>query len=256
MLQYGALPRDGAEDGVSSVYHLLKDWLLTLIPLCAMLLTTDLISGERASGSVKLLLQRRKTRTALYASKFLVGLGWTLLAVLAAVLGAFAGGAIFGAGIGNWGFPIAFGAGYAPTRRIFLLCLPVVLLSVLFNTALGLFLSTLFRSGALSVAASAAGVSALVFFGRKTVTAMKGNLWQFSPFECGDALTAVLGKFSVPIRESAMNPVTGQMITYNTSSTYDIAAALPLWGCVLALAAWSALFLAAGLRIFRRKDLV
>lgn len=256
LLKYGALPRDGAEDGVSSVYAFLQDWLIYLIPLCAMLLVSDLISGEKASGSIKLLLQRRKTRTSLYTHKFFIGLVWMLAAVLAAAFGAFAGGAIFGAGVGSFGFPVSVESGYAPTWRIVLLCLPVVLLSVAFNTALALFLSTLYRKGTLSVAASAAGFTALVFSGRKTVTAMNGNLWQLSPFECGDALTGVLGKFSVPIQESAVNPVTGQIETYNMASTYDIAAALPLWGYILVLAVWSALFLTVGMIIFRRKDLV
>ncbi len=256
MLQFGALPCDNAEDGVSSVCAFLKNWLIYLIPLCAMLLDSDLISGEKASGSIKLLLQRRKTRAALYARKYLIGLEWVLAAVLIAMLGAFAGGAIFGAGVGRLGFPISVESGYDPTWRIFLFGLPVVLLSVVFNTALALFLSTLYRKGTLSVAASAAGFTALVFFGRKTVTAMNGNFWQFSPFECGDALTGVLGKLSVPIQASALNPITGQMVTYNTGSTYDIAAALPLWGYILVLAVWSALFLAAGIMIFRRKDLV
>ena len=256
LMEYQAAPRDFAEDGVSSVYGLFKNWLFYLIPLCAMLLASDLISGERASGSVKLLMQRRKTRAGLYTRKFLSGLRWTSLAVLSAVLGAFAGGAVFGAGVGSLSYHVLLQSDYVQTWRIFLFCLPVVLLSVAFYTALGLFLSTLFRSGALSVIASTAGVSALVFFGRKTVAAAYGNAWQFSPFECGDALTAVLGKFSVPVQETLTNPATGQLTTIDSSYFADIPAALPLWGCALMLLGCSALFLVAGIWIFRRKDLV
>lgn len=255
LIAYRAAPRDFAEDGISSIYAFLKDWLFFLLPLCAMLLTSDLIAGERASGSIKLLLQKRKTRAWLYARKFRDGLWRTLAAVLSAALGAFAGGTIFGAGIGSLNYPVLYRSGYEQTWKIFLLCLPILLLSSAFYTTLGLFLSTLFHSRALSVAASTAGVFAFVFFGRKTVTATCGNLWQLSPFECSDVLTTVLGKFSVPDQETLTSPAVG-LTAINLSGFTDIPAALPLWGCVLMLSGWFALFLIIGICIFKRKDLV
>lgn len=255
LLYWHAKPRDRGEDGMSSVYRLFSDWLLYLLPLCVLLLTSDLISAERSSGSIKLLLQKRKTRTALYMQKFLAGLKWSFLALFSAMLGAFCGGAAVG-GTGSLSYPIFFRSSYVQTWKILLLCLPVVLLAVIFYTALGILLSTLFRQRVLSAVGPAAAVFALVFFGRKSVTTAHGNILQVLPFESSDAVTAVFGKYSVPINETFSNPVSGQLISIQSGYSTDISAAMPLWGNILVLTVWSLLLLAAGLLIFRREDLV
>lgn len=254
LVQWKVPPRDDAQDGVSSVFNLLKDWMFYLVPLCVIFLTSDLIAGERASGSIKLLLQRRKSRTALYIRKLLFGLKWASFTVVGAVMGAFAGGAVFG-GVGSLNYPLLLQSPYIQTWRFFLLCLPVLILSLVFYTALGLCLSTLFRSGVVAAVSSTAAVFALVFFGRKTVVAARGNLWQFSPFECGDAFSAAFGKLSVPLKETLTNPVTGQMITINSGTVIDIPTALPIWGSALVLFAGITFFIVVGMRIFRREDL-
>ena len=254
LLQWHAKPRDRGEDGISSVYSLLQDWMLYLLPLCVLLLTSDLISAERATGSIKLLLQKRKPRPAIYIQKLFYGLKWSCFALLGAILGAFSGGAVVG-GTGSLSYPVLFNSSYVQTWKIFLLCLPVVVLSILFYTAVGLLVSALFRSRVLPVLGPAAGVFALVFFGRKTVTAAHGNLLQYFPLECSDPVTAVFGKFSVPIKETLTNPMSGQTILVDSPYSVGISTALPLWGSIFVLFAWSVLFLIAGLWIFNREDL-
>lgn len=256
LLRWQAKPRDGMEDGISCVFSLVKNWMMYLLPLLAVFIAADLIAGERSSGSIKLLLQRKETRAVIYLRKYLLGLKWTAAAAGAAVVGAFLGGTVMN-GPGSLNYPVLYGSDLVQTWKLFLLFLATVLLALAFYTALGLFLSNWFRSGSLASVASASAVSAVVFFGRKAVVTAHGGLWQFSPFECSDVYSAAFGKIEVPVTETMINPLTGRVTTYTERITaYTIPAALPLWASLLVLLAGTVLLLTAGAAVFRRKDLI
>ena len=73
--------------------------LIIHIPLLVALVTGDLVSGESASGTIRMLLTKPISRTSLLLSKFLAGAAYTLLIVfwlgfMAVVVGKF----LFGSG--------------------------------------------------------------------------------------------------------------------------------------------------------------
>jgi len=85
-------------DGPLAAFIVLQ-MLIIQVPLLVALVTGDLISGEAAMGTLRLLLTRPISRTNLFLAKYVAGLLYTLVILLwLGVLALLAGYFLFGAG--------------------------------------------------------------------------------------------------------------------------------------------------------------
>lgn len=81
------------------VAFIVLQMLIIQIPLLVALVTGDLISGEAAMGTLRLLLTRPVSRTTLLLSKYVAGLLYTLVILLwLGIMALFAGYFLFGPG--------------------------------------------------------------------------------------------------------------------------------------------------------------
>jgi ABC-2 type transport system permease protein len=81
------------------VAFIVLQMLIIHIPLLVALVTGDLVSGEAASGTLRMLASKPISRNNLLLSKFIAGAAYTLLIVLwLGILSVFAGRLLFGTG--------------------------------------------------------------------------------------------------------------------------------------------------------------
>ena len=95
-------------NGVTFVRFFLTDSVTLFIPLLVLAIASDLVSGERTTGTIKMLLTRPVSRWKILASKLItLGLFVSLIITLTIVMAYLIAGAFFG--YGGWDMPVFTG---------------------------------------------------------------------------------------------------------------------------------------------------
>jgi ABC-2 type transport system permease protein len=97
-----------APSGVTFVRHFLDESVTLFIPLLVLAIASDLVSGERSAGTIKLLLTRPVSRWKILASKLIaLSLFVSLIIFVTVLVSYLISGAVFG--YGGWNIPVFSG---------------------------------------------------------------------------------------------------------------------------------------------------
>lgn len=230
------------------------------LAIVVMMLTVETIAGENSSGTIKLLLTKPVSRSRIYLSKFLASLIASLGVVIAVEAAAYLIiGIIFG--FGNMQAPAAIGTKYVPDQiRIarygmgvmpvlgsttlvplwqkLIIVLALQSLFVVTIVSLGMFISALVKNG----------ISAMIF-GLLITAVLTIITTQVEGFGTIKAF-AVTMPFLFSTYSAGSLILTGYMSEALSSTSISVPLAIAV------MTGWAALFLAAGYRIFTRKDVL
>ncbi|MBG9796144.1 ABC transporter permease [Paenibacillus dendritiformis] len=149
-------------NGVTFTRTFLDNAVTLFIPLLVMAIASDIVSSERSTGTIKMLLTRPIRRWKVLLSKWIVLMMFTgIIVLLTAVLSYLISGLVFG--YGGWTYPIFTGFSLSgtdvnfeavhtvPSWLYMLMQLGLVWFSSIVVAALGFMISVLVRSTAASI---------------------------------------------------------------------------------------------------------
>ncbi|WCF06141.1 ABC transporter permease [Paenibacillus thiaminolyticus] len=149
-------------NGVTFTRTFLDNAVTLFIPLLVMAIASDIVSSERSTGTIKMLLTRPIRRWKVLLSKWIVLLMFTgIIVLLTALLSYLISGLVFG--YGGWTYPIFTGFSLTgtdvnfetvhtvPSWLYMLMQLGLVWFSSIVVAALGFMISVLVRSTAASI---------------------------------------------------------------------------------------------------------
>ncbi|BFH69219.1 bacitracin ABC transporter permease [Paenibacillus dendritiformis] len=149
-------------NGVTFTRTFLDNAVTLFIPLLVMAIASDIVSSERSTGTIKMLLTRPIRRWKVLLSKWIVLMMFTgIIVLLTALLSYLISGLIFG--YGGWTYPIFTGFSLSgtdvnfeavhtvPSWLYMLMQLGLVWFSSIVVAALGFMISVLVRSTAASI---------------------------------------------------------------------------------------------------------
>ncbi|PZM65419.1 ABC transporter permease [Paenibacillus dendritiformis] len=149
-------------NGVTFTRTFLDNAVTLFIPLLVMAIASDIVSSERSTGTIKMLLTRPIRRWKVLLSKWIVLMMFTgIIVLLTALLSYLISGLVFG--YGGWTYPIFTGFSLTgtdvnfeavhtvPSWLYLLMQLGLVWFSSLVVAALGFMISVLVRSTAASI---------------------------------------------------------------------------------------------------------
>lgn len=220
-------------NGLNTLFMFLKDLAGFLVPFVALLFAVWILPGEKKNGTLKLLLQQPVPRWRALAAKFCAALltSSTFLFLTGGVL--FLAASLIG-GTGDPRYPVPAAPGlngsfligessYTTVQNFLLQFLPLLCVTMLFYTALGLFIAVLAPNG------GGAALAAMVFAVLPLLGGMgKLPVVEYLPFFMND----------------------GFQILSGTGSS------LPLPAVLGVLAGSAVLFAALCVLLFRKKDIL
>ncbi|EJW18228.1 ABC transporter permease [Paenibacillus alvei] len=149
-------------NGVTFTRTFMDNAVTLFIPLLVMAIASDIVSSERSTGTIKMLLTRPVRRWKVLMSKWVVLMMFTgIIVVMTALLAYLISGAVFG--YGGWTFPIFTGFSLSGTNVDFnavhtlpswlylLMQCGLIWFSSIVVAALGFMISVLVRSTAASI---------------------------------------------------------------------------------------------------------
>jgi len=149
-------------NGVTFTRTFLDNAVTLFIPLLVMAIASDIVSSERSTGTIKMLLTRPIRRWKVLLSKWIVLMMFTgIIVLLTALLSYLISGLVFG--YGGWTYPIFTGFSLSgtdvnfeavhtvPSWLYMLMQLGLVWFSSIVVAALGFMISVLVRSTAASI---------------------------------------------------------------------------------------------------------
>ncbi len=250
----------GYYDGAASVSNFLRSYLFLLLPLAVALTCSDLISGETADGSIKLLLSCPASRLSLLLRKYGCGILLSAFSILAACVGAFLGGAMF-CGPGDIRYPVLaqksfFQQGvtaYLPEWQIWARTGAVSLCAILFFAAVSLLISVFLKSGAASLALGAlASAGGAAVCSQITAAAGYQGVPLYLPFTMSNGYAAAVG--SVIKQGFAFQSDGAGLLSIASSSTRLIRNSYPgILSCAILLV-WAVLLVCLTTLSFRKRD--
>ncbi len=188
-------------DGVGSITNLFTDYLFYILPLVTILLASGIISSEKNSGSMKLLIMVKPSRISILTAKFfssiIMSLGILMLLILAAFIG---GSVIMGTGQIDYPAYIVNTSGtesIVPTYYLWLRELIIMVLSVCFYSSVVLLISSLINNSVISLLASGLVCIGSPYLSRLLYTMFKEDGYSFIPFNLADVYTTAVGVLEV-----------------------------------------------------------
>lgn len=168
--------------------------LSILIILFCVILGADMIAGEQASGTLKLLAIRPYKRSKILNSKINATILFGTIFIVVGMIASFIIGA-FTYGIDNTPILLTFNATTTFTISPFILMLiylATLLLRIIFFTIIAVFLSTVFKSNIASISISFLLYLVVALFARLLSTT---SLYKFIPFNNADLFKYFGGEF-------------------------------------------------------------
>ncbi|UHA73034.1 ABC transporter permease [Paenibacillus sp. 481] len=226
-------------NGVTFTRTFMSSSATLFIPLLIMAIASDIVSSERSTGTIKLLLTRPVRRWKILMSKWIVLMLFTaVIIVLTALLSYLISGAVFG--YGGWKMPIFSGFSSAgsdvnfdavhilPSWLYLLMQCGLIWFSSIVVAALGFMVSVLVRSTAASIVALMASLIA------GTILYNMASSWPTAKY------LFMLNLRLTDYLSGTPSPVEGMTLTFSL-------AVLAVWGGI-------ALFVA--FRVFTKQDIL
>lgn len=243
------------EDGVTSVTHFLEHGFYYLLPLLCLFMSGDLYAREKGNGSLKLMLQKRASRSSLFLGLFFESYLLSLVIFFSSLLGLYIGSSLMG-GWGDFRYPVLVKDHIVPSYNFLFSGALYLLSGAFFYTSLGFFLSLFFKKSWLALPSVCVGILTILYLGMESIKRLDGGIWLYSPFGQLAPYQQITGKWVFPIFNKSINEA-GQVSHVQAMDVFqEIPLVLSNLQAQLMVLGTGLVFFGLALSYLERKDLL